>query len=281
MQLSAKMYKEAFSSNVPLQPNYYMEVTMLSCHDVARYFLTKVDSDVGDLVSNLNLQKLVYYAQGLHLAIYDESLFPESIEAWQYGPVAPALYQAYKEYGSGAIERPLDVDFSLYDERTRSFLDEVYSFFGQFSAIKLANMTHEEDPWKKAPTNGVINLQSMKEYFRAWLKQYPERIKAVSISPQAEIVQKFEALAKKWELEVAGSSFVAEKYSHPAYQQIIAMGSAVIPLLLRELEQKPNHWFEALRTITGANPIQPEQRGRTKQMAQAWLKWGREHGYEW
>ena len=91
----------------------------------------------------------------------------------------------------------------------------------------------------------------------------------------------FEALASEWKEQVGGSSFVAEKTRHPAYQKIIEMGQVVVPFLLRELEQKPTHWFEALKAITGANPIQPEQRGRTKQMAQAWLKWGREQGYEW
>ena len=90
----------------------------------------------------------------------------------------------------------------------------------------------------------------------------------------------FEALASEWKEQVGGSSFVAEKINHPAYQKIIEMGQVVVPFILRELEQKPTHWFEALKAITGANPVQPEQRGRTKQMAQAWLKWGREQGYE-
>ena len=91
----------------------------------------------------------------------------------------------------------------------------------------------------------------------------------------------FETLASQWKEQVGGSSFVAGKTNYPAYQKIIEMGQVVVPFLLRELEQKPTHWFEALKAITGANPIQPEQRGRTKQMAQAWLKWGREQGYEW
>ena len=91
----------------------------------------------------------------------------------------------------------------------------------------------------------------------------------------------FETLASQWKEQVGGSSFVAEKTNHPAYQKIIEMGQVVVPFILRELEQKPTHWFEALKAITGANPVQPEQRGRTKQMAQAWIKWGREQGYEW
>lgn len=92
---------------------------------------------------------------------------------------------------------------------------------------------------------------------------------------------KFDKLAKQWYTEVSGSSFVAEKINHPAYQQIIEMGPAVVPFLLRELEQKPTHWFHALQTITGVNPIKPEQRGRVKHMAQAWLQWGKNNGYQW
>ncbi|GAB4281999.1 MAG: hypothetical protein Fur0025_10840 [Oscillatoriaceae cyanobacterium] len=101
------------------------------------------------------------------------------------------------------------------------------------------------------------------------------------VEDRGEIGKKFEMLAMEWELAVGGSSFGAEKYSHPAYQEIIAMGSAAIPLLLRELEQRPNHWFEALRAIACVNPIQPSDRGRIKQMTAAWLQWGQENGYQW
>ena len=140
---------------------------MLSCYDVAKYFLAQVDEDAGDLISNLKLQKLLYYVQGFHLALYDEPLFPEPIEAWTHGPVVPELYHYYKKYGVGAIPCPKDVDFSIYDEGTRSLLDEVYSVFGQFSAWKLRNMTHEEEPWKfAAETSGQISHQSMKKYFK-------------------------------------------------------------------------------------------------------------------
>jgi uncharacterized phage-associated protein len=50
---------------------------MLNCDDVAKYFLAQASEDAGDLISNLKLQKLVYYAQGFHLALYDTPLFPE------------------------------------------------------------------------------------------------------------------------------------------------------------------------------------------------------------
>lgn len=62
---------------------------MLNCFDVAKYFLAQQDETAGDLISNLKLQKLIYYAQGFHLAISDRPLFPEPIKAWIHGPAVP------------------------------------------------------------------------------------------------------------------------------------------------------------------------------------------------
>ncbi|PWU20449.1 MAG: hypothetical protein C5B50_03840 [Verrucomicrobia bacterium] len=64
---------------------------------------------------------------------------------------------------------------------------------------------------------------------------------------------------------------------HPAYQRIIGFGPVAIPLILRELEREPAHWFWALNAISGEDPA-PE--GSTfDEAAAAWLKWGRERGY--
>lgn len=144
---------------------------MLTCHDVAKYFLCLADEEAGDLISNLKLQKLVYYAQGFHLAMYNVPLFSEIIEAWTHGPVVPELYHEYKQYGSGPIPQPDNVDFSKYDDKTKKLMDEVYSVFGQFSAWKLRNMTHEEPPWKDvSDTAGEITHEAMREYFKTQLQ---------------------------------------------------------------------------------------------------------------
>ncbi|MEG3843211.1 hypothetical protein [Microcoleus sp. herbarium14] len=97
----------------------------------------------------------------------------------------------------------------------------------------------------------------------------------------AEIEVTFLELAEQWRRETGMMSLVTKMSMHPAYQRIIGMGQAVVPLILRELEQEPDHWFWALQAITGANPVKSEQRGRLKQMAQAWIEWGRENGYRW
>jgi hypothetical protein len=98
---------------------------------------------------------------------------------------------------------------------------------------------------------------------------------------KVELEAEFKKFAEEWRLATGMLSLVTQKSMHQAYQRIIGMGQPVIPLILRDLEQKPDHWFWALRAITGDNPVKPEQRGRMKQMAQAWIQWGKEHGYEW
>src|SRR5260364_350033 len=89
--------------------NCQKEAAMVSVFDVANYFLTLVEEEVGDALSNLKLQKLVYYAQGFHLALFSRPLFENAIEAWTHGPVIPGLYHAYKQYGAGALPRPVDL----------------------------------------------------------------------------------------------------------------------------------------------------------------------------
>jgi len=90
---------------------------------------------------------------------------------------------------------------------------------------------------------------------------------------------KFYELKSRWEAETAILSSIIEIAMHPAYQQIIGMGPIVIPLILAEMEKRPEHWFWALKSITGENPVLPEHRGRVKEMTKAWLNWGREQGY--
>lgn len=148
---------------------YY--VCMNTSLDVANYFLSKSDEEAGDVISNLKLQKLLYYAQGFHLAITGKSLFSERIEAWTHGPVVPSVYRHFKEHGAAGIPKPeLVPEFS---EETQEVLDEVYSVMGQFSAWKLRNLTHTEPPWMdayEAEASTPISNESLMEYFKTQLK---------------------------------------------------------------------------------------------------------------
>lgn len=90
----------------------------------------------------------------------------------------------------------------------------------------------------------------------------------------------FQKLALIWREATRTYSSVTQICMHPAYQSIISKGKDVIPLILEEMKERPNHWFWALSIITGDNPpIRNNQRGKIKEMTAAWLKWGEEHGY--
>ena len=94
-----------------------------------------------------------------------------------------------------------------------------------------------------------------------------------------EMEARFRILAKQWREETGMWSMNWRMEIHPAYQEIIAMGESAVPLLLRELQECPDHWFGALRAITGENPVPPELAGKVKPMADSWVRWGRERGY--
>ena len=72
---------------------------MPSCLDIAQYFIAKAYEDGREsLMSNMKVQKLLYYSQCLNLALQDEPLFPDEIQAWRYGPVCPPAYQLFSEF---------------------------------------------------------------------------------------------------------------------------------------------------------------------------------------
>lgn len=139
---------------------------MISCFDVARYFLAQVEEDAGDSITNLKLQKLVYYAQGFHLALYDEQLFPERIEAWKHGPVVPDLYHALKQFGADPVRLDGEFNPDNYTPKVRELLDEIYSVYGQYSALRLRSITHQEPPWRQTPDGETISLELMRDYFK-------------------------------------------------------------------------------------------------------------------
>ena len=95
----------------------------------------------------------------------------------------------------------------------------------------------------------------------------------------ANLQTRFRALAGQWRRETGMLSSVSQMAAHPAYQEIIGMGAAAIPLLLRELQEHPDHWFMALYAVSGENPVPPEYAGRFPKMSEYWLEWGRRQGY--
>jgi uncharacterized phage-associated protein len=143
----------------------------ITAHQVADYFIA-FSRDVGDPLTNLKLQKLLYYAQGWYLALYDKPLFPDRIEAWPHGPVVPPVYGRFKRWRWDAIGD--EIGPPDLPEDVRAHLEEVIRVFGGFTAFALEQMTHQEDPWKDArgdipldaPSNAVIQHDSLARFFK-------------------------------------------------------------------------------------------------------------------
>ncbi len=141
-----------------------------SALDVANYFLFKAQEENQELLSNLKLQKLVYYAQGIYLAIHGKPLFEDRIEAWGYGPVVPSLYHRYKKHGAGSIHADPNFDPTSIGKNTLDFLDEIFVAFGQFSAIRLMEIAHSDKCWKEVGTGEEIPWASMEKCLKKYLK---------------------------------------------------------------------------------------------------------------
>ena len=124
-----------------------MDREAITAQDVARYILAFAH-DAGSFISNLKLQKLLYYAQAWHLAIHLKPIFPEKFQAWVHGPVVPSVYREYKSYRWMNIDS--DVAKPEFDEVLSGHLNDVLDEYMGLDAYKLEQLTHMESPWLKA-----------------------------------------------------------------------------------------------------------------------------------
>lgn len=102
----------------------------------------------GETVNNLKLEKLLYYAQAWHLARYDEPLFEAAFEAWSSGPVIPAIYYRFKEFGISPLSAPTEL--SKLEPETAMFLNEIADEYLPFSEWELEWQVHRDAPWRNA-----------------------------------------------------------------------------------------------------------------------------------
>lgn len=142
---------------------------MYSINDIANYFLVHCED-----VTPKKLQKLCYYAEAWSQALFNRDLINDSeFEAWVHGPVSPALYQTYKDYGWNRIPAPANINFDAIEDPDIELLDSVIATYGEFSGNELEAFTHEEQPWLDArkgysddeSSDVVISKETMKDYY--------------------------------------------------------------------------------------------------------------------
>ena len=104
-----------------------------------------------------------------------------------------------------------------------------------------------------------------------------KRVVVMNLAGALALANEFNALVNEWKRETGFHSSLSEKFMHPAYQRIIAMGKPVLKYILRDLERTSAHWFHALRYI-----VNEDVAVGTKTVAEArsaWLEWGYNNGY--
>lgn len=143
---------------------------MLNAVDVANFFVNISIDDPYGCITNLALNKLVYFAQGWSLARNDKPLFEEDIQAWKFGPVVPTVYRSFQACGRERIASTVgNFDYDKYDPQTLQLLLDVFNAYGQYTASGLVKMTHQNGtPWETAYVDGqnnVITKKDLKSYF--------------------------------------------------------------------------------------------------------------------
>jgi uncharacterized phage-associated protein len=135
-------------------------------------------------VTQMKLQKMVFFAHGLHLAINNgDPLIREKFLAWKFGPVVPTIYQLYKKWGNAPIiertsilvnSQPLEY-FSELSESALEAINNTWEITKDVDAVTLSNWSHSPNsPWaityKNIGENGVIDDNLIKNYFEQQIR---------------------------------------------------------------------------------------------------------------
>ena len=158
---------------------------MYNAIDIAKWFLYKNNSErrekiavnddyeVYEGITHLKLQKLLYNAQGVYLAINDEPLFIEQLEAWDHGPVVREVYDTFCIFGRNQIILPVTEENNEVirkiesDSKVKDVLELVYENFSIYTAWQLREMSHVKGgPWDQTAKNENMDLDVIKEYFK-------------------------------------------------------------------------------------------------------------------
>jgi uncharacterized phage-associated protein len=136
---------------------------------VANRFIELAEAN-GQKLTNMQIQKLVFLAHGIALALEDKPLISQDVRAWQWGPVVPQLYKRFSAYGAGPITSPAACSEEAITPESGDIIGLVWKSFGQMSGAKLSAMTHlPGSPWDviwKTDQWGIIPNTLIQDYYK-------------------------------------------------------------------------------------------------------------------
>ena len=169
-------YRKSMKAAKDLEPLFALSEPMLLS---ISYLFKKVEE-----ITPLALQKMLYYVQGIHMALFGKEAFCEECEAWAHGPVFRAVYEVFKSFKYNPID---DARFTMFQNRwgelptdVRKVIDMVAETFGMYSGKVLEHITHKEEPWIEARVNclpgevatEVIQKERIRDYFVKVREEY-------------------------------------------------------------------------------------------------------------
>ena len=175
-KLTDTAYKKAIAAAEKLEKLFSISEKM---RNVIAYLFKKMEE-----ITPLMLQKLLYFIQGIHLALYKAPVFAEDCRAWIHGPVYPEVYNLFRDFKYNPID---DARFAMLENAEDSLnadekevIDLVVNTFGRYSGKILEKITHSELPWQKAregyddsiPSNEILPKNIMKEYYESIRQNY-------------------------------------------------------------------------------------------------------------
>ncbi|MDU5952913.1 MAG: DUF4065 domain-containing protein [Clostridiales bacterium] len=171
-----KLTDVAYAKAMNLAQKYERDFTTIS--DPMQGVLSRLVENKDD-ITPLELQKLLYFTQAVFLALYGKVLFPETFQAWRFGPVHPGVYNMFKSFGFRPIE---DARFAIIRDKQKKLTEEeiqvvdlVLATFGRYSGEVLRDITHAETPWLEGRgdleederSSAVISNESIAAYYKA------------------------------------------------------------------------------------------------------------------
>ena len=117
-------------------------------------------------ITNLKLQKVLYYIQGYFYKHFGKAAFSDEIYNWQYGPVVPAVYYEYNDNGSVPLKSRLSFEDCSIPDNEKKLIVSVVEKCAGIATSKLVSMTHSESPWKNAVLGNVIDKKSIETFFK-------------------------------------------------------------------------------------------------------------------
>ncbi len=144
-----------------------VEKICLPANYIAEFFIRRFIKTESP-ITNLKLQKLLYYAQGIGFGRCNLKLLKEPFLAWEYGPVVKEVYNNYKSYGKDPlpVTDKINLDELNKNETVINILEETVSLYGIYDAWFLRDKTHQEKPWLETLRDDVISDDLMVSYFK-------------------------------------------------------------------------------------------------------------------